>query len=309
MSRALTIYRRSEKDKDPEVDHVMERMGCSEPVARNMLKMRKLGLGPLATNADGTEEIRRSPPRIAAGAAIQADKKRRLQEQEQRLREQEEFALFERVEKAPKQTRQVAGMVRLGPVSKRDEQVDPLEKKALVPEPVEEETVEEREQQERLKEMADKAKLDALEKRQQFERDAEEARRRQGKKKKRKRRGDVDAPSDESDVLQDEQMREVKAVPKASVGVHKKARSPSPARDSSQKANSSQQSNGLMTEEEILARMGKEKKTERGSYRAKSRIQKEWEEWERQKANSAEYNKAPRFALCFSAETGKNKRY
>jgi len=309
MSRALTVYTR-DKHKDPEVENVMDRMKCSEPVARNMLKMRKLGLGPLAGGEAG-EEMRRSPPRLGAtGASINQDKKRRLQEQEQRLRENEDFTMFERVEKAPKAGRHVVGIAKLGAVEKRHEAVDPLEKKVVSREPVEQETAEDRDKREKLKELADRAKQEAIVKRARQEREEQE-RKRQGKKRKKRRRGgDGEFGSEESDIPnEDETAYDAKA----------KQRSVSPEREveksrsaaSSGVASSS--GGGLMTEAEVLARMGKnkdkEQKSQRGSYRAKSRIQKEWEEWELTKRGNHEYNKAPKFALCFSAETGKNKRF
>mmetsp|Transcript_44559 Transcript_44559/g.119194 ORF Transcript_44559/g.119194 Transcript_44559/m.119194 type:complete len:150 (-) Transcript_44559:329-778(-) len=76
------------------------------------------------------------------------------------------------------------------------------------------------------------------------------------------------------------------------------------------KAGGSAASSGLMSEAEVLARMGKDrKKGERGSLRAAARVQKELEEWEQVKAHDPEYNRAPKFALCFSAETGRKKKY
>jgi len=57
--------------------------------------------------------------------------------------------------------------------------------------------------------------------------------------------------------------------------------------------------------------MGKDRKVkhERGSMRAKSRIQREMEEWESAKRENPEFWKAPKFSLCYSAETRKSRNY
>merc|ERR1711920_268999 len=92
---------------------------------------------------------------------------------------------------------------------------------------------------------------------------------------------------------------------------HPRPRSPSSASEPSKPPREVRPaaSSSLMTEAQVKAMMGKEKgkKLERGSARAKARIQKEMQEWESTKNNNPEFWKAPKFSLCYSAETTKNR--
>jgi len=66
-----------------------------------------------------------------------------------------------------------------------------------------------------------------------------------------------------------------------------------------------------MTEEEVRKMMAKEKpkqKVERGSVQARARIQREMQEWNAEKSGNENFWKAPKFALCYSAETSRTLR-
>merc|ERR1712228_313611 len=138
------------------------------------------------------------------------------------------------------------------------------------------------EQAKNLAEAVAKAKREAEKRRLE----QEYANQQKKKKKRKKGRGQDDDEDGEAD---DDDMR-----------------SPSPGVDRGAKNASS---SSLMTEEEVRAMVNKGKKSERGSARAQARIQKEREQWESAKASNPEFWKAPKFCLCYSAETGKKRSY
>lgn len=141
MSRALTVYSRP-KEPNEAVERVMEQMGCSEPVARNMLKSAKLGVGPLANMSNGAGKDRRPPPpsrQFSEFPPPAVDKKRAALRAEQRLREAEDEAgadvdetmgfLASGIKRKVKPEQKImasVGMARLGPVETRHEEMDPF---------------------------------------------------------------------------------------------------------------------------------------------------------------------------------------
>uniref|UniRef100_A0A7S4TAY5 Uncharacterized protein n=1 Tax=Alexandrium monilatum TaxID=311494 RepID=A0A7S4TAY5_9DINO len=311
MSRALTVYSKRRDEDSPDVvaqlERVMASTGCSEPVARNLLKYGKLGIGPLAQpqahERDAERQMlrdraRQSPPRqperTAAGAL--AEKKRRLREQEERLRQQEEEREreVEAEEKARReeQARKRAGLTRLGPVLARQEEVDPLQQvpvQALPPE-------EEDDNSEDAKNETDKDRAAAQGKQKGDKKRGQpgqaEPGRRPGKRKRRRRRGGASESSEEGGEGGEEDGED------ADRGRAREGGSSLGAASS------------LMTEAQVLEMMGKEgRKHKRGSLRAKSRIQREMEEWESAKRENPEFWKAPKFSLCYSAETRKSRNY
>jgi len=319
MSRALTVYTKKRDEDTPQITSQLERVmastGCSEPVARNLLKYGKLGIGPLAqpqaheregdrSGGDGgarsfKDRPRQSPPRQQerTAASALAEKKRRLREQEERLREQEEQREreVEAEEKARReeQARKRAGLTRLGPVLARQEEVDPLQ-------PVQVEAAgldaDEEEDSDEGADAAGKDRADAHAKqkgdKKRGQADATAAGRRPGKKKRRRRRGGVSEGSSEEGAGEAEEAGE------------------DPERGRPRDSGSSAASaSSLMTEAQVLEMMGKDRKTKRGSLRAKSRIQREMEEWESAKRENPEFWKAPKFSLCYSAETRKSRNY
>lgn len=310
MSRDLTKYVRP-KDKNPEVEKVMEQMGCSEPVARNMLKMRKFGMGPLGAqptdNEGGILWRLASPPRLGStGSGMAADRKRKLQEREDQVREEEKKekdSFFEQAER-PKERKKMdvgklVGISRLGPVMSRQEVVDPLDVRAVTLDKVQ---LAREEAERRQKEVVEAARKAAEDRRLAMEKAEAEERRRKKRKPKKKRRGEADEAF-EGDSGDDEEGGE-----ETKKGSDDEGKDPKAAG-----AGGASSSSSLMTEAEVLARMNKtrnpEKKAERGSWRTAARVAKELEEWEQVKAHDAEYNRAPRFALCFSAETGRKRGY
>lgn len=300
MSRALTVY---VKEKDtPEVADVLARVmasqGCSEPVARNLMKYGKLGIGPLAGEGEGE---RKSKDRdqgkrestmytdVDRKVVAPTDRKNRLREIERKAAEAaalaEEEMEKEETAKREERMRKRSSIIRLGPVMAREEKVEPFAKKKEAdgqPSDLEDALAKELEER--------RIRAESLAKKETEKRRLQEESRRQGKKKKKRRRGrDGDAEDDEDGSEEEDRGDE-----------------PSPGADRS-KTNSS---GSLMTEDEVRAMVNKGRhKSERGSARAQARIQKEKNEWETAKASNAEFWKAPKFCLCYSAETGKKRSY
>jgi len=154
MSRALTVFSRKEhrEANQDEVERVMEEQGCSEPVARNMLKCARLGMGPLVTKSKGMEMMPRELPDMPGRFDRKSQQAQQAQQAalaEKRLRENENndddkpdgkkvekgekmsvpncFEMGAAIKpKAPKKMISMIGMSRLGPVEARQEEVDPL---------------------------------------------------------------------------------------------------------------------------------------------------------------------------------------
>lgn len=311
------------------VERIMQEQGVSEPVARNLIKYGKFGIGPMAGGQLAPQAPASRPAPSMKDAA--EERKRKLREQEERLqalekqREDERrhapqaaFSPFEQAER-PKAARSAPrlGLISLGAVQSRPESIDPL---AKVDVPV-------------LAEGAAGAAEDgpggkgrpadavagaaapqpsresehAPEKRRVF---TEEDRRKPPKKKKKRRRevGSSDSEEAANGAAQEsaKRAREAAQRPPRPRSPSSASGPPEPPREARPAASGS-----LMTEEQVRAMMGKEKgkKLERGSARAKARIQKEMQEWESTKNSNPEFWKAPKFALCYSGETTKNRNY
>eukprot|EP00913_Durusdinium_trenchii_P011577 g10871.t1 len=95
MSRDLVTFNRTERDRQNKdaVERLCTDMGCSEPVARNFLKYKKFGIGPLADF--GAERARRHREKQRDSTEDQEggdilQKMRRVNDLEKRLREQKE---------------------------------------------------------------------------------------------------------------------------------------------------------------------------------------------------------------------------
>ncbi|CAE7528061.1 unnamed protein product [Symbiodinium natans] len=292
-------------------------MGCSEPVARNFLKYKRFGIGPLADFE--TERIRRTQrdrnlrdDRVqrdadaGEGSGNVLEKMRRVRDLETRLREQKEKEeqleqeMLEEMKRKKQKKR--AGLAPLGPVMAREEVVDPLQKVATSApesEPVEPTeapaTAQAAAEPEPTSQTGQWQSLPRQPASTDWRRDEEEKKKKtqeqqthqkHHKKKKKRRRGDdEEEKSEESEKHQRKRQRS-------------RSRSVPVDDEAARKASSS---SGLMTEKEVLAMMGKEKakeKPQRGSVQARLRIQREMQEWNSTKAENEEFWKAPRFALC-----------
>lgn len=304
MSRDLVTFNRTERDRQNKdaVERLCTDMGCSEPVARNFLKYKKFGIGPLADF--GAERARRHREKQRDSTEDQEggdilQKMRRVNDLEKRLREQKEQEEREEQEflEEMKKKRQAkrAGLKPLGPVMAREEAVDPLQKVA---------TPEEREPEEPQAppepegsgqwQSVPRVSADWKKEEEEKKRKLQEQQHHKHHKKKKKRRRDDEEKSEESEHA-----------------VKKRARSRSRSAHVEEERKSSSTAAGLMTEKEVLAMMGKEKakeKPQRGSMQARLRIQREMQEWNSTKAENEEFWKAPRFALCYSAETSRTLR-
>mmetsp|Transcript_15829 Transcript_15829/g.43296 ORF Transcript_15829/g.43296 Transcript_15829/m.43296 type:complete len:323 (+) Transcript_15829:131-1099(+) len=320
MSRELTKYSgRDDRDiPGADVERVMAAQGCSEPVARNLLKYAKLGIGPLAQQAakdkDPQREMDREwemtrhlPPRLDRKAAARAAEER-LREREEQEEAEERLQELKRKEE---RGRRSTGVQRLGPVLAREEEVDPL---AVIPE-AKQMALEKRTLQQAFemrsvafanrREDVDSSRPGAASEAtfkdsedgdhvavqakqaahaEKIRAQAEEERRRKAKKKRGR------GKSEDSD--------------RERASRHEKMQSASPDTDDEQGRGS------LMSEAQVRKMMNKERgtKRERGSVRAQTRIQREMEEWESRKSQNPEFWKAPQFALCYSAETGNKRR-
>jgi len=358
MSRALTVFSRREHQnqyKDGEVERIMAEQGCSEPVAKNLLKYAKLGVGPLAASTPKDDYDRpRDAPRSSSGGydagqfPPRLDRKAAAALAEQKLRErqeQEELAEAKRYIKP----RKAIGISSLGAVMKREDEVDPFKqaparpagkkeaedeeeggmsifearptnarpmgKKTMSiggisslamgkitmpePDPLEAEFAsgskaeDDDEEDDTQKFKLTQQEREFIEKRRARQAAQAEDKRKPGKKQKRRRESSEESADEEPQAARDY---------KRDAG-HERGGSAQ---------NASSASDSLMSEKQVMAMMGKQRKVEgtsaRGSVRAKTRILKEREEWEKAKANNPEFWKAPQFALCYSAETGKKAR-
>lgn len=355
------MFSRKERDAGSdisEIEKIMEKQGCSEPVARNLIKYAKLGIGPLVDPDKRNEEldpgyvpkdnrVYPNPPKIdRRTAALEFEMRlREREEQDERdneaRRRQQQGApakqasglsrlgpvigrvepdpaaassasgAFEQPNRGkdddflqgaarqaqPKKKMQFAGIKSLGPVETRLEEVDPLRRDEppapsvpdLPEEPPEEEDRLGETRQEKMKRLLQQDKDN------------------KPRNKKRRRRGkEADDKSEGSDREADG-AREESPQPGAPPGGLLSMKHANADRSKASASGS------LMSEAQVMAMMKKDRNTEkkkggessRGSIRAKTRIQKEMQEWERAKANNPEFWKAPQFALCYSAETGK----
>lgn len=306
MSRDLVTFNRTERDRQNKdaVERLCTDMGCSEPVARNFLKYKRFGIGPLADFGAARQRAQR--PRSAEGADEEASdplqKFRRVQDLEKRLQEQkekeerEEQEFLEEMKKKRQSKR--AGLKPLGPVMAREEAVDPLQKVATseaLGEPEEPQAPAEDTNQ-TGQWLSVPRPVDWKKEEEEKKRKLQEQQHHKHKKKKKKRRRDDDEKSEESEQAARKRVR---------------SRSRSVPEEEEEPRKGSSSSAGLMTEKEVLAMMGKEKakeKPQRGSVQARLRIQREMQEWNSTKAENEEFWKAPRFALCYSAETSRTLR-
>lgn len=133
-------------ENEEKIQRVMISEGVSIQVARNLLKAGKLGVGPAAKIAQGgqpaenkrfrdewkkdvpsepSRDRHKPPPKPDKKAAAQAmaEKLKKLEE------EQEEQELLAEKAKKDQLAKKRAGMISLGPVSTRSEQVDPFKLK------------------------------------------------------------------------------------------------------------------------------------------------------------------------------------
>lgn len=323
MSRALTVFNRRERDANEDkkkITKVAEIAGCSDPVARNLMKYAKFGIGPLAgvdgnpstsSSVGGAQSLvtmERLPARIAApNETIAGDKKSRMRDLERKLKEEEaardqeeEAQALEQREKAMKRRKGgKIGMMSLGLVLKREEEVDPFAKTA-----VEESAPAEPAQPEPPAPPVDEDAPPSAPKRftERYQPPPPPPAYKPKKDKKRKKTDARDSSSDS-----DRPPRPGRGNPSVSSGPPPDGGSA--ARSATSAASAARGSSGgagLMSEAEIVRKMregasGDTRK--RGSMAAKLRIHKEQQEWESRKADNEEFWKAPKFALCYSAET------
>lgn len=299
MSRPSISGFLRENENEARIQQVMQQEGVSIQVARNLLKGRSLGVGPgnkdkLEQSAPGRAGIDPGgalpgpPPKMDKKAAERAMalKLKKLQEEEE-----EREDLEQKKKKAELLRKRSQGVIRLGPVSAREEQVDPLKIKVAAEQARREE---EARRQEELREMQERQQMvqqqqgsagSSAEPRSKHAADA--ARRfveeEPGRKKKRARAAEGDDSDEER------------------VAPQKKGRAPSPVPDERKAASSS--GDGLMTEAEARALVKKNKTSEiqRGTGKAKERIQREMQEWEQSKAKNPEFWKPPKFCLVLGS--------
>jgi len=333
-----------------EIEQIMEKQGCSEPVARNLIKYAKLGIGPLVDPNKRDEEldpgympkdtrVYPTPPRIdRRTAALEFEQRLRDREEQEereleaRRRQEQKIQVkkpavglqrlgpvmqreetdplaaaassasgaFEQPNRGkdddflqggfrqaqPKKKMQFAGIKSLGPVETRQEEVDPLGRD--VP-PVAPDLPDDQQEED---DPVGESRQEKMRRLLQQDKDTKP-------RKKRRRKGkDADGRSGESDREGADGPREDSPPPQGgSIFDLKQGRA-------------SASGGSLMSEAQVMAMMKGDRKRsggERGSIRAKTRIQKEMQEWERAKANNPEFWKAPQFALCYSAETGKRQ--
>lgn len=290
--------------------------GVSEPVARNMLKSATLGIGPLVQEGIADRYLKdvrpsalsirdrhekRPPDRdmfLAPAPDFKAAKRQKMREQEALLKAQEEARENEIAEEEQmrkdrqkqKASRSVPGIAKLGPVLAREEEIDPLPPKpdrASDPfDPEEELPLPPPEPEPRSVQILANKKPGGH---------PDESRRKPKKKNRRRRRG----PDDSDSSAPDRGGRSRSRGRAGGSAGGARGRSPSNSRDKN--------ANGLMSEAEVRRRIGLEKKSGRGSERAKQRIQKEQEAWEEAKKNNKEYWRPPKHCLCFAPETARKR--
>eukprot|EP00746_Dinoflagellata_sp_MGD_P007059 gnl/MRDRNA2_/MRDRNA2_113940_c0_seq1.p1 gnl/MRDRNA2_/MRDRNA2_113940_c0~~gnl/MRDRNA2_/MRDRNA2_113940_c0_seq1.p1 ORF type:complete len:331 (+),score=85.30 gnl/MRDRNA2_/MRDRNA2_113940_c0_seq1:98-1090(+) len=208
--------------------------------------------------------------------ASRAENRRRLLENERFIREREE--LKEKAEAQLKrqqqeQSKQPGKIQRLGPVMPREENLEPIQPVLVRMQQAEEAAQQAREEHKKEADEGDKI-LEAF--RQKRKQQEEEERKRhqaaQAKKKKKKKRSS--RYDDDSETDDDESSEETR----------KAKRQGKPEADQ-EHGRTSHRSDGLMDEAEIMARMKKEKKVQKGSDGARQRIEQEMAEWEKRKVS------------------------
>lgn len=254
--------------EDPdELQDIMESEGVTLPVARNMAKMRRLGLGSRSTPKP------RQPPSIRQ-SRVPAERPYSPERPavEKKGSKATMADLFEgsgpqKPAPAKKIQSRSLGIESVGMVQSRPQEVDPFAQPLPRQKPdKEEEEVELEDPNERIARM------------QKLQEDLQAARE---KMKQLKRKRGLHTASQERDDSD---------------------RSESPARHFkeypdpvSQPSGSSGSSGKMMSEAEVVAMMSSRKHTERGSERTQKRIQKEQRAWEAAKRSNPEYWKAPKF--------------
>jgi len=249
------------------------------------------------------------------------DKMRRVRDLEKRLKEQkdeEEDEEQKMLEEKKKKRAKRAGLKPLGPVMAREEAVDPLQKLAAPAEPEDLEPApeadlptsqsgqwqslpREKKEDEKKRRSQEQGKPQAQPQQQQLQPEHNKH-----KKKKKRRREDDEERSEESEKHPHQHHSHPSQHQHQNPPPQRKRRSRSRSEEERAAASS-----GLMTEAQVLAMMGKEKakeKPQRGSVQARMRIQREMQEWNSTKAENEEFWKAPKFALCYSAETSRTLR-
>lgn len=336
ISRLAAFLRPGESEDA--LAHIMQTEKVTLPVARNLLKMRTLGVGmnagpnprladergfpgdrfrksggPRLDGEDENDFMERERERKAKARAL-AKKVQRLQEEE----EQEEEARQEKLRR-DKRGKISIGISRLGPVMAREEHVDPLPAQKL-PEPHaedDEEDDEDARDQDRVPlDPKERARLVQL---QQAAIQAERERLRREREqtqhhdtRKRRLQGVFQAEESEDSADDPKNPKRKDAVPR-----QKRARSGSPDSESDGRPRGSGGSRGggggassLMSEDQIVAMMKKNKVTgaTRGTMRAKERLHREQKEWEIAKQKNSEYWKPPKHCLVVGKAERSQKR-
>lgn len=286
-------------ENEARIQEVMQQEGVSIQVARNLLKGRSLGVGP--GNKDKLGELQSPPPRggldtgSLPGPPPKMDKKAAERAMAMKLKkmqeeEEEKEDIEAKKKKAELLRKRSQGVIRLGPVSAREEQVDPLKIKVAAEQARREE---EARRQEELRQMQERQQIaqqqqqasagSSSEPRNKHAADA--ARRFVEEEPGRKKRKHREAEGDDSDEER---------------GM-KKGRALSPPPDERKAASSS--GDGLMTEAQAMALVKKNKTSEiqRGTGKARERIQREMQEWEQSKAKNPEFWKPPKFCLVLGS--------
>jgi len=334
MKRQLTSYESSgDPEQDERIAAIMKAEGCTAPVAKNMLKFAKLGIGPVPSGMEKKPaDLPVSSPYDRKAAMMEREKKQRQMEEDDSEPDLGAFLGGAQKKvggpKTPGSAKQGIGMARLGPVLARQEEVDPLfdsttfeeRRRKAEEEQKKEEDRKQRAQHRREEEarLSNRSKwgshedegsdvdYESLPQRFPTEKDKkkvaqqqqpEEGRRRRKKRKDRRKRGRDWEDENEDD---DEGPHDRRAAKERSVS-RSRSRSGSPEPMQPSKGS-------LMSEEQILKTMKRRPKSSRNAEHAQDRIQKELKEWEARKQENSEFWKAPKFCLCFSAETTKNIR-
>jgi len=341
MSRALTVFSRRDAQNDynsSEIEDIMAEQGCSEPVARNLIKYAKFGVGPLAQRSGSTSDrdgarprdrapARAPPPDIARDLPPKPDPKAMAALMEQRMREQEEQEELDlEAKRRAGQAKKKKGFTSLGPVLTRKQEVDPFlavegfpqpgaeaPQPASPPPPLPAGAFESNDKKTDVERDAPRPPEDdnhhrRRERPREHLQDDETHRKADRRKRRRGRDGDGESDGSDRDFKDRGGGRDVRRVFTEKGSRHEKMRSISPASEPApQDKPAPSRPGGIMTEAEVRAMMGKEKKFKRGSVQAQARIQKEQQEWEQRKASDPEFWKAPQFALCFDAERSKRR--
>lgn len=286
-----------ENEDEELIQRVMSQEHVSIQVARNLLKAGRLGVGPGAkyVGKDSGGDPGGGPPEAGGGTPTGSlrdfrqapgapppkfDKKKAALAMEEKLRkmqedkEDEEESQFQNAKKAQMQKKRI-GIGRLGPVSTREEEVDPLKIKIAAIEARREIEAEDRDDQEVEWKLPHEMQPQAP--------TQEELRKLNKEQRKRKNQKD-----DDSEESGDERTWK-----------DKRARADAP---DANRAGSSSGSN-LMSEAEVQASMKRDKKrqVQRGSAGAAARIQREMAEWEQSKAKNPEFWKPPKFCLVLGS--------